>query len=100
MTSILYKLKKYAELLPEFNQITVQPERDGFELTSLERIQWSFPNGYGASLSCNIYSYGGAPEFAVTRNGSLCYSTDITSDVIPCVTVPEVATYLARIRGF
>ena len=95
----LSKLKIYSKLLPEYSTISVTPQREGFEPTAREKIVWEFPNGYGASLVCHPYSYGGEPEFAVRRNGSLCYDTEITSDVITFVTVPEVATYLARIRG-
>jgi len=44
--------------------------------------QWffKFPNGYGASVICNPYSYGGARglyELAVLRNGHICYDTHL-----------------------
>ena len=35
-------------------------------------------NGYGWS----IVDFGHTYELAVLRNGSICYSTDITSDVV------------------
>ncbi len=85
-------LKDFSKLLPEYITKSVEdaPRR---------QLCWSFPNGYGASLICHPMSYGGSAEFAVLKEGDLCYDTPITNDVIPYVTVHEVASYLARLRG-
>ena len=45
-----------------------------------------FANGYGISA----IRMNGAWEIAVLRDGSLCYDTPITSDVIPGLTWEEV----------
>jgi len=96
----LIRLKNYAELLPEYVEQTVSHCHDSGAGVTRELIRWEFPNGYGASLSCHDGAYGYEPEFGVLRHGDLCYDTDITSDVIPFITVSDVALYLARIRGF
>jgi hypothetical protein len=92
----LNKLKKFADLLPEYAERNVTDM--GFQIS--ESIRWTFPNGYGASVVSHSMNHGGAPEFAVLFNNALYYDTDVTSDVIPYATVPEVALHLARIRGF
>lgn len=53
--------------------------------------QWkfNFPNGYGASVIRNQYSYGGPEgffELAVFLGGELCYTTPITNDVLGWLT--------------
>ena len=49
--------------------------------------QWvfEFPNGYGASVIRNMYSYGGSVglwEIAVLWGGELTYDTPVTNDVL------------------
>jgi hypothetical protein len=71
-----------------------------------EQLVWRFPNDWGASLSCSSLSRF-APELAVVRWRSeddddgfeLSYSTGLTEDVIPHVSVSQLALLLARIRG-
>ena len=89
---MITNLKNFTKLLPEF--ITSNVEGAGGHA-----IRWEFPNGYGASVVCHPMSYSGAAEFAVLREGRICYDTPITSDVISHVTEHEVAGYLARLRG-
>jgi hypothetical protein len=64
---------------------------------------YSFPNGYGASVIKHDGSYGGNLglwELAVLDDeGSLCYSTPITSDVIGHLSDEEVILKLNEIRG-
>ena len=55
---------------------------------------YQFPNGYGASVVKHRGSYGyekGLWELAVLDfDGSLCYTTEITNDVIGHLNDPEV----------
>ena len=92
----LNKLKKFAELLPEYINNVQSETRPS--LGSVETIEWKFPNKYGASLAChNITNH--EPEFAVLYEDCVCYDSGITRDVIGYATVSDVALYLARIRG-
>jgi len=62
---------------------------------------YHFKNGYGASVVKHEGSYGGKSglwELAVLdAEGSLCYDTEITSDVIGHLNDPEVDQLLERI---
>lgn len=63
---------------------------------------YSFPNGYGASVIKHNGSYGnkkGLWELAVLDfDGSLCYGTDITDDVIGHLNDPQVDRILKQIQ--
>ena len=62
---------------------------------------YSFPNGYGASVVKHKGSYGfndNKWELAVLKDGELCYSTDITSDVIGHLNDPQVDAILKQIE--
>ena len=63
---------------------------------------YQFPNGYGASVVKHRGSYGyekGLWELAVLDfDGSLCYTTEITNDVIGHLNDPEVDRLLRRIE--
>lgn len=53
----------------------------------------SYPNGYGASIIKNLFSYGGKDnlwEVAVLKDDDLCYDTPITPDVLGYLTEEEV----------
>ncbi|MAI05444.1 MAG: hypothetical protein CMA07_07005 [Euryarchaeota archaeon] len=71
------------------------PEQNGYQLV------YQFDNGYGASVVKHDFSYGGKNgkyEVAVLDNeGSLCYDTPITSDVIGYLTTSEVDKILVNI---
>lgn len=67
-----------------------------------------FPNGYGASIIKGPHSYGGPEglwEMAVLHGsdeigeGAICYSTPITSDVIPRLTAEAVVIELHRVAA-
>ena len=61
-----------------------------------------FDNGYGASVICHNYSYGGKDglyELAVLdKDGELTYDTPITSDVIGYLTPEDVTEILIQIQ--
>lgn len=62
--------------------------------------EYSFPNGYGASVVKHAGSYGGKQglwEVAVVHDGELCYSTPITDDVIGHLNDPQVDDILGKI---
>ena len=62
--------------------------------------EYSFPNGYGASVIKHARSYGGKQglwEVAVLQDGDLCYSTPITDDVIGHLNDPQVDDILGKI---
>jgi hypothetical protein len=92
----LNKLKKFAELLPEY--ITVSKAESKRALGTAEYVRWQFPNKYGASLVCHSMT-NDQPEFAVLYEDCICYDSGVTRDVIGYTTVSEVALYLAKLRG-
>jgi hypothetical protein len=61
-----------------------------------------FDNGYGASVVSTPFTYGGAAslyELAVLdKDGSLTYSTPITSDVIGWLDETQVSDYFRQIQ--
>lgn len=69
-------------------------------------IYW-FPNGYGASVVCGDYTYGGPAglyELAVLSDRGeraddfhLNYDTPITNDVLGHLTIEDIAATLLRI---
>ena len=61
-----------------------------------------FPNGYGASIVRHDFSYGsklGLWELAVLKDGSICYDTPITDDVLGYLSEDDVNTTLAAIEA-
>ena len=70
---------------------------------------YRFSNGYGASVICGPYTYGGSEglfevaviEFEGTDNGlyDLVYDTPITDDVIGHLTEEEVQKILEQIEA-
>ena len=76
-------------------------------ITEVNRINngvqkvYKFENGYGASVISHDYSYGGKKglwELAVLdSDGSLCYDSGITEDVLGHLNDPEVDRYLRKI---
>ena len=71
------------------------PVLDGCE------IQFTFPNGYVASVLRHSKSYGGFEglwEIAVMYNNEIVYDTPITSDVLGWQTNENVEKVLNQIR--
>ena len=62
---------------------------------------FSFPNSpYQASVVCHKYSYGGDIglfELAVLKNGKVCYTSGITTDVIGHLTEEKVQELIKQI---
>ena len=67
-----------------------------------------FDNGYGASVVCHKFSYGGdlgLKELAVLtfpdddERYELCYSTEITDDVLGYLSDEDVADLLVKIEA-
>ena len=62
----------------------------------------SFDNGYGASIICKPFSYGGDEklfEVAVTKFGEVCYDTDVTDDVCRQQNFEDVVEVLHMIHN-
>ena len=63
---------------------------------------YKFKNGFGASVVCHKYSYGGESglwELAVlNKSGSLTFDTPITDDVLGSLTEKEVDNILEEIK--
>lgn len=66
-----------------------------------EKYEFSYPNGYGASVIRGKFSYGGPElyELAVLKNGRMCYDTPLAADVIGYLTAEEVRNYLDQIKA-
>jgi len=61
-----------------------------------------FPNGYGASIICHPFSYGGPEglyEIAVLDGGNITYDTPVTSDVLGYLSTKDVEKTLADIEA-
>ena len=63
-------------------------------------IKVKYENGYGASVvrNPNSYGYPHCWELAVTKDDELCYSTEITNDVMGWLTTEEIAPILLKIK--
>ena len=62
---------------------------------------YQFENGYGASVIKHKGSYGylkGLWELAVLKDGELCYTSEITDDVIGHLNDPQVDRLLRKIK--
>ena len=78
-----------------------RPMRDGTQVVH------KFENGYGASVVCHEFSYGGdqgLKELAVIKfydgdKWHLCYDTEITDDVLGYLTDEDVADLLVKIEA-
>ena len=60
-----------------------------------------FDNGYGVSVICTPFSYGGKSglyEMAVFHDGELTYTTDLGDDVKGWLTEDEVTELLKQIQ--
>jgi hypothetical protein len=82
-----------------FEELEFKPHRN--DPTGVQ-ARVDFPNKYGASVIKTFFSYGsedGLYELAVFHNGDLCYTSDITDDVIGGVSPAEVTDLLARIEA-
>ena len=79
-----------------------RPMRNGTQVVH------KFENGYGASVVCHEFSYGGdqgLKELAVLtfpdndERYELCYSTEITDDVLGYLSDEDVADLLVKIEA-
>ena len=79
-----------------------RPMHDGTQ------VVYKFENGYGASVVCHEFSYGGdqgLKELAVLtfpdddERYELCYSTEITNDVLGYLSDEDVADLLVKIEA-
>jgi hypothetical protein len=82
-----------------FNDLEFVPHAAGMGGV-MSRIQ--FDNGYGASVVCTPYTYGGDKglyELAVLDSeGSLTYATSVTDDVIGYLRPEDVTDVMAKIQ--
>jgi len=87
------KIKKSSN---DFKSLPSNNRLDGIQYLAM------FPNGYGASIVMNLFSYGGNDglwELAVLDDeGDLCYDTPITDDVLGYLTEDDVDEILDRIE--
>lgn len=88
----------------EYIQYEVEPKSIGFDNIGHKFI---FENGYGASVICDDFSYGGKKglfELAVLKKVTdnkceLCYDTPITDDVLGWLSNDEVLELLEKIKN-
>ena len=86
--------------------IEIEPWKTRAARIGLDNDQWiyRFPNGYGASVVCGPYTYGGeAGKYelgVIVFSGDefqLTYSTPVTDDVLGWLDIDDVAAKLAAI---
>jgi len=64
-------------------------------------LEFTFANGYGASVIKSSYSYGGKYglwELAVLDHGVICYDTHLTNDVLGHLSWEDVENTLDEIQ--
>lgn len=91
----------------DYKEYEVNAEKIGFVRLEGVNHKFVFPNGYGASVIKHFGSYGCEKdlfELAVLKkvtdnNYNLCYSTEITNDVIGHLTNKEVLELLEKIKN-
>ena len=77
-----------------FDDLIFKPALSGLQAVAF------FENGYGASvITTRDYMYELAVLEGASDDWNLCYSTEITSDVIPYQSEGEVTTLLQRIEA-
>ena len=84
------------EVMKTFKDLNFEPYPGGGEMA-----REHFDNGYGASVVRHAYSYGGRIglyELAVLKDGSICYDTPITSDVIGYLRPEDVTDVMEKIQ--
>jgi len=78
-----------------------RPAMPKYGLTEHRQWLYEFPNGYGASIVQGTGAYSNGTdtyELAVLRDGHLCYTTPITSDVLGHLSEQEVRDTLQAIH--
>lgn len=81
----------------KFNDLAFKPGRHG----GVQAVV-VFPNGYGASIVCSPFSYGGPQglyEIAVLDGQGITYDTPVTSDVLGYLSEEDVEKTLADIEA-
>ena len=81
-------MKTFEDLEFKFNEYGIQAIK-------------SFKNGYGISVIKSKFSYGGDErlyECTVLKDGSLCYDTPVTDDVIGWCTEEKVTEIMKQIQ--
>jgi hypothetical protein len=68
-----------------------------------KKARMHFDNGYGVSVVSHTFSYGGKDglyELAVLdSDGSLTYSTEVTSDVLGYLTEENVTEHMIQVQN-
>ena len=80
-----------------FKDLIFEPHTFGIGWMTKEH----FDNGYGVSVVRTPFSYGGKQglyELAVFKDGSICYDTPITSDVIGYLRPEDVTDVMEKIQ--
>lgn len=80
----------------DFTTIKLEPWMEGVQSRTM------FDNGYGVSVICHKYSYGGKDglyEVAVlNEEGELTYNTPVSDDVIGYLTPDEVTDIMRQVQ--
>lgn len=80
----------------DFTTIELDPWMEGVQSRMM------FDNGYGVSVICHKYSYGGKKglhEIAVLdKNGKLTYDTPVTNDVIGYLSKTGVTNVMRQVQ--
>lgn len=65
------------------------------------QARMDFENGYGVSVVTGSSAYCGMDtyEVAIMKNGDLCYSTDITDDVLGYQTPDEITDVMIKLQS-
>lgn len=66
------------------------------------RAKMNFANGYGISVVKGPFTYSDKStyEVAILKNGSLCYDTPITNDVLEYQTLGEIDEIMKELQTY
>lgn len=84
-----------------FKDLEFEPHRIIKTYTGTKQAVMNFDNGYGVSVVFGsiFYSNGiDSYEVAITHNDELCYSTEITDDVIGYIKEDGVTEIMKRVQ--
>jgi len=82
----------------KFSDLTFEAHPNG----SGQQARHDFPNGYGVSVISGEFAYHSETcpyELAVFHEGSLCYTTPITNNVLGYQTEAGITTLLAEVEA-
>jgi len=81
-----------------FKDLEFEPHENGYG----EHATMDFENGYGVSVVTGLHIYytddSHPYELAIVKDGSLCYNSGITEDVLGHLTSRSITLYMKKVQ--